>query len=480
MRSKLQKFADFANALLPHEADYLLSVQRFEDGDKRRLLLQVSANCRKITGFEPYDQEIDKRKYSSLKAWIEEKLGAVDVDREYEWLTRMEVLIMTDAIPAQDEKELLRLFRSADATAYNFLKLYDLGRIFRHYLLVRLRYNAHDVVSQFLEKHRTSYEYARLVNDKIHQATSDIVAQYSRNNAESMRWEHWLSGVFFESALDGYNRTLALIRLIFIAVNYRRFDLLPDKFDHLEALIRQGVFYSRRILLNYYSQRLLSCARAGDLAKAAYYGHLSVRARNNDYLYYVNNLASVLLRAGEPAEALDVLRQALQTAKNSQNFHNKIGHAAYLCLALNKSGLYRQADTHARAFFEAYRKEVFNHRWHLFFSAWLEAKLGQGQFAAMLKMAATHQLPERDAAYRKNASYTPVIPWLLALAAYKSGKSSLKALTEQFSADLLALYAQNGNAFPPALHALLQSCADAAPELLSGLKAVLWKKGVAV
>ena len=79
MRSKLQKFADFANALLPHEADYLLSVQRFEDGDKRRLLLQVSANCRKITGFEPYDQGIDKRKYSSLKAWIEEKLGAIDV-----------------------------------------------------------------------------------------------------------------------------------------------------------------------------------------------------------------------------------------------------------------------------------------------------------------------------------------------------------------------------------------------------------------
>lgn len=480
MRSKLQKFAEFANCLLPHEAEYLLLAQRFEDVERVQLLKEVAANCKKISGFEPYNEAIDKRKYSSLKSWIEERLEAIDVDKEYAWLSATETAVITDSIKQEDEKRLLRLFQSSDPTAYNFLKLYDLGRIYRHYLHVRMRYDEHKTVVRFLEKHRTSYEYARLVNDKLHQATEDIIAQYTTNNAESMRWEYWLSSVFYEQSLDGYNRTLAYIRLIFIAYNYRRFDLLPDKFDHLEQLIQGGRFYSRRILLNFYSQRLLMYARQNDLDQAVYYGYLSIRAENNDYLYYVNNLAAVLLRQHKPTDALTVLRNAVGVAKVAHNFHNKIGHSAYICLSFNQLKQYKQADTHARTFFDAYRKEVFNHRWHLFFSAWLEALMGLGQYAQILKMASTHQLRERDEAYRKSPNYNPSVPWLLALAMYRSGKITFRQISDQFHTDLDLILTHNGHTFPASLNMLLALIHQTAPDVLNEVKGMMQKKGIII
>lgn len=471
MRSKLQKFAAFANALLPHEVDYLLSTERFDDAERRRVLEQVSENCRKITGHAAFDEAIDKRKYSYLKTWIEERLEAIDVDFQYEWLCTLELRVMTDSIRPDEEKRLLRLFAAGDATEFNFLKLYDLGRIYRHFLHVRMRYADHRTLTSFLEKHRTSYEYARLVNDKLHQATDDIIAQYARGDTDSMRWEHWLSSVFYENSLDGYNRVLALIRLIFIAYNYRRFDLLPDKLDYLEDLFRQGKFYSKRILLNFYSQRLLAQARAQQFERAEYYGYLSVRARNSDFLYYTNNLAAMLLRNRKPAEALRVLRAALPEARESSNFHNKIGHAAYLARAFSQLGQHRQAVTHAQTFFEAYKKEVLEQRWHLFFSAWLEGMLGQREYAKMLKLAQTHELEQRDQAIRSNPNYAPTIPWLLAMARHGAGKLSAKQLTAYFLGELEA--AQSAT-----LQDLVELASTAVPEVMAEVAGRMQKKGV--
>lgn len=478
MRSRLQTFAAFANSLLPIELDILQSVQRFEDTERSRILDTISANCSRIDSFLPYDEEIDKRKYSHLKTWIEERLEAFDVDKEFAWLSAVELSVHSDAIHSDDEKRLLRMFQGADATSYNFLKLYDLGRMFRHYLHVRMRYAEHKCVTDFLAVHRTSYEYARLVNDKLHQATEDIIAQYTTNSTDSMRWEQWLSAVFYDQSLDGYNRNLALIRLIFIAYNYRRFDLLPDKFDYQEKLLREGKFYSRRLLLNFYSQRLLMYARQNELEKATYYGYLSIRAENNDYVYYVNNLAAILLRQSRADEALKVLRQSLPLARKEQNIHNKIGNAAYICLAYNQLGQFKQSATHARTFFDVYRKEIFDHRWHLFFSAWLEALLGSGDFNAMLRLAQQQQLTDRNTVYQKSPNYLPSIPWMLALAGYRLEKLKFRQISQQFYDDVLQLYHQHGSSLPASMGTLFGSVRRHAPEVFDELKGLLQKRGI--
>ncbi len=478
MRSKLQIFASFAHSLLPLELEYLQSIQRLEDSERIRILDTMIANSKEVEAILPYDEQIDKRKYSSLKAWVEERLEAIDVDKEYEWLVRVEVQICTDSIRLEEEKRLLRRFQTADATAYNFIKIYDLARIYRHYLHVRMRYTEHEIVVQFIQKHRTNYEYARLVNDKLHEATQDIIAQYATNATESMRWEQWLSAIFYEPTLDGYNRSLALIRLIFIAYNYRRFDLLPDKFDHQEKLLREGKFYSRRILLNFYSQRLLMFARQQDLKRATYFGYLSIRAENNDYLYYVNNLAAVLLRQQQAEEALQVLRRALPKARQEHNFHNKIGHVAYICLAYNQLGQYKQSATHAKTFFDAYKKAVFDHRWHLFFSAWLEALLGLGQYAVMLKLAAQYSLEDRDVSYSKSPNYLPSIPWMLLLASYKLEKNKVREVVERCFQDVLTIYHHNGSALPNSMGILLGALQRHAPDVLDEVKGRLQKRGI--
>ena len=74
MRNKLQKFTAFADTLLPHETEYLLSVQRFDDDERLAILRLIDYNCRNIYQFTPYGEEIDKRKYSHLKNWITEQL----------------------------------------------------------------------------------------------------------------------------------------------------------------------------------------------------------------------------------------------------------------------------------------------------------------------------------------------------------------------------------------------------------------------
>ncbi len=69
MRSKLQKFTEFAGSLLPHETEYLLQSQRFEDDIKLGILDRVNNNSHRLKDWEGYDEEIDKRKYSHLKKW---------------------------------------------------------------------------------------------------------------------------------------------------------------------------------------------------------------------------------------------------------------------------------------------------------------------------------------------------------------------------------------------------------------------------
>ena len=80
MRNKLQIFTNFANTLLPHETRYLLTVQQLADQVKLGILERVDYNCQHINQFTPYDPNIDKRKYSHLKNWVQQRLTELDVD----------------------------------------------------------------------------------------------------------------------------------------------------------------------------------------------------------------------------------------------------------------------------------------------------------------------------------------------------------------------------------------------------------------
>ena len=435
MRNKLQKFTDFTNTLLPHETAYLLSIQQFEDDGRLSILQRIDHNSRQIFQFTPYDLDFDKRKYSHLKNWIEERLRAIDVDAHYEWMSELDRKIMTDSILPNEEKELLRAIRQYEHPIFFFTRFFELAQNYRHFLLIRMRYEDHELVDDYLRKYRHLYEQSKEINEKLHQATLDIVKQYAENKAESKQWVQWLTEVFYDEQLDGLNRYLALVRLIFIGFNYRQFDFLQEKFDYLDQLFAKGVYYSKRILLNYYSNRLLLHSKFREFDQAVYYGYLSIRDKNHDYLYYATNLGAVLLRQQKQQEALEVMKEAYPEMKVTKNLHTKIGFVAFYIKCLNKNGRYRSAENYASTFLAAYKKEIFEYRWHIFFSSYLESLIHQSNYRKVLKVVRQNRLLELEKKYQDRANYLPTLLWYNAVAEYKElmiGEEELYGRMEGF------------------------------------------------
>lgn len=421
MREKLQKFTAFADSLLPHETEFLLQQQQFADTVKLEILEKVNRNSHRLTDRESYDTGKDKRKFSHLKNWIEDRLQSIDVDREFEWLCQIEQRIMTDHLDPQEERALLRRIRQFEPPTFYFTKFYELVESYRHFLLIRLRQDDHQLADEFIQQYRALYLRSRSVGESMHKATVDIIDHYSNRGVESRKWEEWLTEVFYDETMDGLNRYLALVRLTFIYLNYRQLDPLRAKFDYLDALFREGRYYSKRLLLNYYHNRLLLHTRYEEYDRAIYYGYLAVRQKNNDYLLYLNNLSAVLLRCGRAEDALELLRQGLPDMKSSQNFFNKVGYVGFYVQALTRTGKLRAAENYAEVFLQAYRSQVLKYRWHLFFSAYLQSLLYQGRFMKVVRTVRKYQLLDRDRRYQHRAGYLPTIQWYNDLAEYREG-----------------------------------------------------------
>ncbi|MBL7818964.1 MAG: hypothetical protein JNL70_28445 [Saprospiraceae bacterium] len=440
MRNKLQKFTDFANGLLPHETEYLLSVQQFQDKKKLDILEQIDFNCKNIHLFKPFDEEVDKRKYSNLKTWIEEHLAEIDVDAQYDWIARTNQSIMTDSITPEEEKNLLKTIKDYPlSTAFYFIKFYELVKDYRQFLLIRMRYAEHRQADNFLKDNKERYDYCSAVSEKMHEATLDIVHQYSQHDVEPPHdWESWLTNCFYDEKLDGLNRYLALVRLTFLYNNYRKFEKLLVNYDAIDALFRKGIYYSKRLLVNYYGNRLLLHTRFNEFDKAEYYGYLSTRVKNNDYLHYINNLCSILLRGRKNEAALKLMRQAHPEMKRTQSFHNKIGFMGFYTKALNVNGLCRNGESYVESFLRVYKNEVFEHRWHLFFTAYLESLLGQKKYVKLLQIVKRFKLLDRERQYRKNAAYLPTVLLYNALAEFKDEKITFKDLNKVFQQEKTA------------------------------------------
>jgi hypothetical protein len=375
----------------------------------------------------------------------------------------MERKIMTDAIQSAEEKTLLKAIRSYVHPGFFFTKFYELVELYRHFLLIRMRHADHKLSDDFIEKHREAYRQSKAISEKMHQATRDIVTQYSSQSTESIQWERWLAEIFYDERLDGFIRYLALVRLTFISFNYRKYDLLREKYDYLDRQFAQGAYYSKRILLNYYNNRSMLHSHFREYDQAVCYGYLSIRKKNHDYIHYVNNLCAVLLRLRRYQEALQFLRKAAPDIKATKNFHTRVGFVAFYVEALNKNGQYKNAENYADSFLKAYPREVLQYRWHLFFSVYFETLLRRNQCQKLLRIAQKYKLLEKDKAYRAKASYLPTIPWYVEIARYKEGLSSRERVLAVFQ-EYLA-----GQAHPPEKHDLLRAIVegmrDFVPEL---------------
>ena len=398
---------------------YLLRVQKFEDQERLAILKAIDRSQGRASPV--FDTAIDKRKYSHLKTWIEKRLSEIDVDKSLQWLLELEQAILTDQITTTQEKQLMQSLQRWRSSSFYFVKWYEVLTIFREDLLIRLRYEEVDVLDQFLLKNKESYAHSQEIDKLLQKITREIVEQYQGLQGETKKHITSLTIAFKDEKLDGYNRFKAFIRLIFIGFNYRDFDFLKPHFDYFDQMLTSGLSYSKRILLNYYSNRLLLHSRKGEYEEAERYGYLSIKVHTQDFLMYLNNLAAILLRNHKYDEAFATLQEGAKEAKETTNHHNKIGYVAFYVETLNRMGKFLNAENYASVFLSLYKKEIFKYRWHVFFTTYLESLLRQNKFSEIIRLAKKYKLQERAKSYSKKAGSLPIVSWSISIAEYEDG-----------------------------------------------------------
>jgi len=195
MKKKFLAFSRFTEEMLPHELDYLLGIQVFEDPERLSILELMRHNNEPFYPEKPFDEKIDKRKYSHLKNWILQRLATIDVDQQYEWLSKTDHDIMTGNLSDETELQILKRIEKPQGPTFHFIKWYDMLRNYRQHLLRRMRYEPYGQVMTYLRKRQGRYQDAQQRIEQMHLILVDITRYYSTGSGYHQRWDEWLRGI---------------------------------------------------------------------------------------------------------------------------------------------------------------------------------------------------------------------------------------------------------------------------------------------
>ena len=418
MRTKLTTFEAFADSLFPHELDYLVNIQQFRKPVNIDILKQMHHNST-AQQKKNYDSSIDKRSYSYVKNWIEENLSRIDVDVYFNWLIETERSVLTDVISPAEEAEILSNLKQITPVHYYFIRFYELLQYYRDYLTVRNRARYSSIVLRYLDTQEASFSKALEINRKLDRITAQIVKKENlADETLNLEYENQLKSIFFDESLDGYTRYRAIVRLTIYYYNLREFHKQAAIYDKVDALFRTPLFYSRRILANYYANRAMMHNKLNQLDEAEKFGYLSIRNKNSDYLFYLINLCGILLKQKKNKEALSIMRQAIPELKKTNNNYYKIGFVSFYLRSLMANDKHRQALDYANEYFESYKSMIFEHRWHQFFTAYFEVLTNREKFSKIIALNRRYNLIALEKQRLDRADYLPVIQCFVLTAEY--------------------------------------------------------------
>jgi len=431
MKQKLARFTAFAENLFPHEVYFLNSIENFQIPENKRIMDTILYNLDHREKPRAFDTSIDKRKYSHLKKWIEARLAEADVDRQLLAIQQLEAKVLLDQVDQATEKQIREWLKRGTPQHYYFRKIYELAQHYEHFLLIRLREREGENVGEYLNDFRQDFEHAQDVFNQLQKATADIISQYRQRSEARHKWEAFLTEVAYHPRMDGQNQYAAFIRLSFLHFNNGEHQKLEHLYNHIDGQFKKGRYYSRRILANYYANRLLYLSRYSSLDEAEQYGYLSIRRKNADYLFYLTNLSAVLLRQGKSHKALELLREAFPEMRQTTSLHNKIGFIAFYLKCMIDIGRVRDAEDFADSYLKAYPKQVMKGRWHLFFVAYFRSLMIQEKYGRLLYLAHRYKIESLDRANRQNSSYLPTISWYISVARFvEEGEDEARLLNE--------------------------------------------------
>ena len=428
MKPKLKIFEDFGKALLPHEARYLKNLANFQDAEKQEIFQNLVQNSLHPENEISFNSEIDKRKYNHIKTWAEKKLKLRDVDQVADWLLDFNKKLALDLVTSAEEKVILDYVKNYKNITFNFQILYQIMRDYRSYLLIRMRYEDHIIISNFLENYQESFDRAKEIEEKLYQATIEITDQFTRTKDNSAVWEKWLHKVFESETINGNNRYKAFILLAFKYNTTGNLPKLQQIFDEIDVFFSNGNLYCRRLLYNYYSSRVLLHSKQRNYEAAIYYGKLSIRQMNEDTLMYVNNLVSIYLRLEQHKEALDLLESYHSIYEKTQNSLQRIIYISYYLRALNELNLNKKAENIGIYFLQKYESEILKLRWHHFFTSYLNVLFKNEKYTTILQLDKKYGFEELENARKTSNNYVPNILWVISTAAFLENKISKEKL----------------------------------------------------
>lgn len=421
MKNKLESFTSFTSELYPHELDYLLSIQQFQKSANVQILNLITYNCHNPKNQLPFDKTIDKRTYSYLKNWITESLDRVNVDVFYDWLIHVEEDIMNDRIDTHQEKRLIKEIESVTPSSYYFMKFFRVMQHYRDYLIVRNRSRNYALINNYLEQNKSNYLKSQELNNKMNEATEKVVFKKILIAEEFTVWETLFSDIYYNESVDCYTRYRAAVRLTILYYTNRAFDKLLHVYEHLDRQFKTPVFYSKRILANYYANRAMMHSKLNELDEAEKYGMLSIRYKNSDFLFYLTSVVDILLRNNKAGEALEIMVQSFPEAKKSGNYYYKIGFASFYIKTLLQNNMVEKAQEYGEVFLNGYRKEIFEFRWHLFFTSYIAALFRAEKYAKIITITRRFKLVPKEKQLYGTAQYIPFIQIYLVAAEYMEG-----------------------------------------------------------
>ncbi len=425
--AKLKKFTEFSEGLFPSEVAYVKANNDYRDNELIEILDRIEKRVLEENTAKDFDGSIDPRKYSKLQKSIKHKLSRIDVDFYYEWISKANYLINTDAIPPEEQTRILREIEIFEPGWYHMGSFYRLAERFDEYLVRRYLEKDLKSVRSFLESNRDSYLLNLKTAERINAITDKVV--FRSANGELKDELKWLLKVFYNEELSKKNRYGALVSFMMYHINQKNIDQVIEPMKALEKSIFAGDFYSRRILANFYANKLLLLNYQGKYLDAAFCGRQSIKHFTEDFLYYLNNYCSVLVHLNRFETALAKMDRSMKVFKATRDKGRRVVFVSNYCRCLNRLSQYKKSVRMASRFLDEMGKQIMQHRWHYFFRVFFLALLQSNQTDRMMKIERKFKLVDRE----EKSGLLPYLAILKLGASYREVRLSHKEFDSQLS-----------------------------------------------
>jgi hypothetical protein len=427
-KSKLKKFTEFTDSLYPSEVLYVKANNNFYDPQLFEILERMERRLNASEEEIGFDESIDPRKYTKLLQSIQHKLSKVDVDAYFGWISAINHRITIDAITPEDQKDLMKELSVFESSWFHASSFYETLIKYRDHLLLRYRDKEYEIVTTFLEQHEQNIESDRKINLRIQHLTQAVVLQKKDLAPQDLKW---LREIFEREELCKKTRYQALITFLICQISQKRIEQMKEPMEYIEQKLFKGEFYSRRILANFYANKLLMLNSLKRFEEAAFCGKQSIKHHTQDYLYYLNNYVSVLMHLKKDEEALELMSSSFKTFKVAHDSNRRVVFIANYCRVLNRRGAYNRSIRYANNLLDELGETIFQSKWNYFFRVFFDALLKSSQSYRLLRIERKYNLVERE----RQEQHMPY----LAVLKLGAGFQELKISEEYFKQELSSI-----------------------------------------